>query len=214
MQHTSTSHRSLKEKQRQERERLILAAAEEVFTQKGYHEASVDEIAARVGIAKGTIYLHFSSKEEILAAIFARSMQKILSDIDLTLDADTTPQAKLEAILLQFYTGFYSRQMQLLYAIFHSPDSKRILMEKNEGNKTLQETWRALADRIAKVLEEGKANGSVDKDTPTNIMVSVFFSLTSPRSYERLIVEDHMTPEEVARYLARVYFKGVAAQGS
>ena len=52
-----TAPRSLKEKQRQEREALILQAAEEVLMEKGYHETSIDEIAARVGIAKGTVYL-------------------------------------------------------------------------------------------------------------------------------------------------------------
>lgn len=55
--------RSLKEKQRKERELLILEAAEEVMIEKGYHETSMEEIAARVGIAKGTVYLHFPSKE-------------------------------------------------------------------------------------------------------------------------------------------------------
>ena len=46
-----TAPRSLKEKQRQEREALILQAAEEVLMEKGYYETSIDEIAARVGIA-------------------------------------------------------------------------------------------------------------------------------------------------------------------
>ena len=46
-----TAPRSLKEKQRQEREELILQAAEEVLAEKGYYETSIDEIAARVGIA-------------------------------------------------------------------------------------------------------------------------------------------------------------------
>ena len=56
--------RSLKDRQREERERLILEAAEELLAEKGYHEMSIDEIAARVGVSKGTVYLHFSSKEE------------------------------------------------------------------------------------------------------------------------------------------------------
>jgi TetR/AcrR family transcriptional regulator, fatty acid metabolism regulator protein len=60
--------RSLKDRQRKERERLILDAAEELLAEKGYHEMSIDEIAARVGVSKGAVYLHFSSKEELLLA--------------------------------------------------------------------------------------------------------------------------------------------------
>src|SRR5207302_10908597 len=76
-----TAPRSLKEKQRQEREALILQVAEEVLMEKGYHEMSIDEIATRVGIAKGTVYLHFSSKEDLVVAIFERDMQKFLQGV-------------------------------------------------------------------------------------------------------------------------------------
>src|SRR5579884_3030566 len=80
-----TTHRSLKEKQRQEREELILKAAEEVFMEKGYYETSIDEIAASVGIAKGTVYLHFPSKEDLVIAIFQHDMEKLLQLIKATI---------------------------------------------------------------------------------------------------------------------------------
>ena len=57
---------SLKEKQREERTALILQAAYDVLIEKGYYEASMDEIATRVGISKGTLYLHFKSKEDLI----------------------------------------------------------------------------------------------------------------------------------------------------
>ena len=82
-----TAPRSLKEKQRQEREALILQAAEEVLMEKGYHETSIDEIASRVGIAKGTVYLHFPSKEDLVIAIFERDMQQLLQYIDTTMSS-------------------------------------------------------------------------------------------------------------------------------
>src|SRR6267154_3540256 len=85
-----TAPRSLKEKQRQERETLILQAAEEVLMEKGYHETSIDEIAARVGIAKGTVYLHFPSKEDLVIAIFERDMQQLLQYIDTAMSTDLT----------------------------------------------------------------------------------------------------------------------------
>lgn len=47
----------------------VLEAARQLFATKGYGETSVDEIAERAGVAKGTIYTHFSSKDEILVTI-------------------------------------------------------------------------------------------------------------------------------------------------
>src|SRR6266704_4879694 len=93
-----TATRSLKEKQRKEREALILQAAEEVLMEKGYHETSIDEIAARVGIAKGTVYLHFPSKEDLVVAIFERDMQQLLQYIDTTLASLVTARGKMETI--------------------------------------------------------------------------------------------------------------------
>src|SRR5205807_4196642 len=106
-----TAHRSLKEKQRQEREALILEAAEEVLMEKGYYETSMDEIAARVGIAKGTVYLHFPSKEDLVVAIFQRDMERLLQLIKATISSSLTPREKAEIILEQLYGSMFTRRM-------------------------------------------------------------------------------------------------------
>src|SRR5438874_2829304 len=112
-----TAPRSLKEKQRQEREALILQTAEEVLMEKGYYETSIDEIAARVGIAKGTVYLHFPSKEDLVVTIFAHNMQTLLEGVDGIIASQSTYRAKLEALLHFMYTGFFSKRAQLLSSI-------------------------------------------------------------------------------------------------
>src|SRR5690349_7824505 len=101
----TTSRSSLKERQRQERENLILQVAEEVLLEKGYHETSMDEIAARVGVAKGTVYLHFPGKEELVVAIFARTMEAFLEGVESVIAEKPTNRAKLEALLHFMYTG-------------------------------------------------------------------------------------------------------------
>ena len=93
-----STHRSLKEKQRQERESLILQVAEEVLLEKGYQETSIDEIAARVGIAKGTVYLHFASKEDLVIALFAQDLEKFQQLVGSTVASELTARAKMEAI--------------------------------------------------------------------------------------------------------------------
>ncbi len=90
MMQSTTTTRSLKEKQRQEREALILQAAEEVLAEKGYHETSMDEIAARVGIAKGTVYLHFPSKEDLVVALFEGNIQKMAQEVEVILSSELT----------------------------------------------------------------------------------------------------------------------------
>ena len=208
---TAHTHRSLKEKQRQERENLILQVAEEVFLEKGYHDTSMEEIAARVGVAKGTVYLHFPGKEDLVIAIFARDVQTFTQAVDdaIASHSGLTARAKLDAILHFMYSGFYSKHAQLLYSIINTTDLRRIFIKKKEG--CLRDLWDHLAERITVVLEEGKASGEFDRSIPTSVMLSAFFSLQSPRSYERLVVGEHMSPDTLVKYLGQIYFKGVSA---
>ena len=204
---TTTAPRTLKEKQRQEREALILQAAEEVLVEKGYYEMSMDEIAARVGIAKGTVYLHFSSKEDLVVTLFERDVQKFVEMVETTVSSGLTAREKLEAILHFMYGGFFSKRIQLLYAIQNSLDLRHIFIEKN----SCMEMWEQLSSRISSLLEEGKAAGEFDRTVPTPVMLSAFFSLLSPKSYQRLLVDAHMSADEVVQQLGRIYFKGIAA---
>src|SRR6266853_4363757 len=102
-----TVPRSWKEKQRQEREVLILQVAEEVLMEKGYYETSIEEIAARVGIAKGTVYLHFPSKEDLVIAIFERDMQKLVELVETKAASALTTRGKLQAIFQAIYGAYY-----------------------------------------------------------------------------------------------------------
>lgn len=207
-----TAPRSLKEKQRQEREALILQAAEEVLTEKGYYETSIDEIAARVGIAKGTVYLHFPSKEDLVIAIFERDMQKLVELVETKAASALTTRGKLEAIFQAIYGPFYSsaigQRMHLPYLVNNSSELRRLFMEKKG---CMREQWDQLSAIITSLLEEGKAAGEIDKSMSTPVMLSAFFSLLSTRIYERLLNENQMSSEEIVENLRHLYFKGIAS---
>jgi TetR/AcrR family fatty acid metabolism transcriptional regulator len=206
-----TAPRSLKEKQRREREELILQAAEEVLAEKGYYETSIDEIAARVGIAKGTVYLHFPSKEDLVVAILERSAQAMVELVEATIAAARSNREKLEAILQVVYSSFFdlrkSQLMQLPYAVMNSSELRRVFVEKKG---CMREKWDRLATLIASILEDGKAEGEFDTTMPTPVMLSAFFSLMSPRSFERLNADNQVPVDEFVKHLARFYFKGIA----
>jgi AcrR family transcriptional regulator len=71
----------------EERKDQIMSAAEEVFTQKGFSDARMDDIAKETGLSKGTLYLYYKSKDELIIAILDRIFQrefKAFENIDLT----------------------------------------------------------------------------------------------------------------------------------
>jgi TetR/AcrR family fatty acid metabolism transcriptional regulator len=207
-----TAPRSLKEKQRQEREELILQAAEEVLAEKGYYETSVDEIAARVGIAKGTVYLHFPSKEDLVVAILERNTQTMVALVEATVATARSNHEKLEAILQVVYSGFFDpgrrHLVQLPYIVMNSAELRRVFIEKKG---CMREKWNRLDSLITSILEDGKAAGEFDETMPTPVMISAFFSLLSPHSFERLNANNQMPVGDFVKHLGHFYFKGIAA---
>ncbi|WP_376796904.1 TetR/AcrR family transcriptional regulator, partial [Thermogemmatispora sp.] len=183
----STEPRSWKEKQRQEREALILQAAEEVFCEKGYHETSIEEIAARVGIAKGTVYLHFASKEELLAALFQRDTEQVLAEVEALASAPgRSARERLEAILHLLYGKLFKKRTHFFYSIYNSPEMRTLLARKEQ----MHARWEQLTRRLEALLSEGQAAGEFRADLPSSVMLSLFLNLVSSRGYERLITQE------------------------
>lgn len=76
-----------------ERKSQILNAAEDVFTQKGFEEARMDDIAEETGLSKGTLYLYFKSKDDLIIAILDRMFQREFRQLE-NLDQETTSATK------------------------------------------------------------------------------------------------------------------------
>lgn len=66
----------------EERTHQILNAAEDVFTQKGFDDARMDDIARETGLSKGTLYLYFKSKDDLIIAILDRIFQREFKAIE------------------------------------------------------------------------------------------------------------------------------------
>jgi AcrR family transcriptional regulator len=196
---------SLKERQRREREDLILQAAEDVLLEKGYRDTSMDEIAARVGIAKGTLYLHFSKKEDLMLAFFRREMQQILDEFKYICSIQQSPQAKLEAIVQSLHQKPFARHGQLLFILINNEDFQITLKQQSKS------ILREISAEVSGVLDEGKALGDFDAAIPTPIMVSSFFSLFSPLVY-RFQASESYSHTDIVHFIECIYFRGIGGK--
>ena len=78
----------------------ILRAAIAVFAHNGYFNSKVADIASEAGVADGTVYLYFKSKEEILHSIFDRSVEAALAEAKQKIESISDPREKLRQIAL------------------------------------------------------------------------------------------------------------------
>ena len=81
-----------------DKRQLILDAATRVFAERGFFAAQVADIARRAGIAAGTVYLYFRSKDEILISLFERTMQDAIRDGQNALASIADPATRLRHI--------------------------------------------------------------------------------------------------------------------
>ncbi|MCP3098246.1 TetR/AcrR family transcriptional regulator [Myxococcus sp. K15C18031901] len=77
----------------------ILEAAGEIFARFGFKKASIEDIARKAGVGKGSIYLHFESKEALFEAIVLRSHEQGISELKTRVQQATTSEEKLRAYI-------------------------------------------------------------------------------------------------------------------
>jgi TetR/AcrR family transcriptional regulator, cholesterol catabolism regulator len=93
---TSTNSASRAPRQDNRRQQLLDVAAR-LFRERGYHVTSMRDIAHEVGMLSGSIYYHFSSKEELLLAVYEEGLRHIAEQVDAAVAQRNTPWERLEA---------------------------------------------------------------------------------------------------------------------
>jgi AcrR family transcriptional regulator len=77
----------------------ILEAARKVFAKNGFSDATVDDIANAAGVAKGTVYLYYSSKRDVYFAALKFGIEQMYAALNEELKRGSTPEAKLRALI-------------------------------------------------------------------------------------------------------------------
>jgi TetR/AcrR family fatty acid metabolism transcriptional regulator len=136
----------------------ILKAAESIFAQKGFHEATIAAIAKKSKVSEATIYEYFSSKEELLFSIPARTTQAYEEKSREILKYIPGAANKLR-FLVHSHLGLYAE----------NPDYANIIMLTLKGHRNFQKTEaykivQSAARKTIDVLEEGMQNGEFRSD--------------------------------------------------
>jgi TetR/AcrR family fatty acid metabolism transcriptional regulator len=76
----------------------ILRAATDVFARHGFFQSQVADVARAAGVAAGTVYLYFRSKDDLLVSIFERTMREAIAEGRAALDGLTDPRQRLERL--------------------------------------------------------------------------------------------------------------------
>jgi len=183
----------------------ILDATDELLIKFGYKKMTIDDLAREVGIGKGTVYLHFPSKEEIALSHIYRIIERLKSRLWAIANSNSTPQQKIKSMLIE-------RVMFRFDAVQHYTTSLNELLAQLRP-RLLSRRMRYFEEEatvIAKVLEQGNASGvfqGVPIDTARILLIATNSLLPYSLSTSELGSRDEI--EERISRLADVLLTGI-----
>lgn len=136
----------------------ILESAMRVFADLGFHQSTISKIARAAGVADGTIYLYFKSKDDILVQVFAYKTQQVFDRFKDAVASVDEPVEKLRNLIHCHLTEFqHDPNMAIVY-----------LAETRRKNRLVEDQIRIMSkmyyDLVAEIIEQGQQDGSIRRE--------------------------------------------------
>lgn len=169
----------------------ILDAAQKLFVQKGFEAASINDILKEVGIARGTLYYHFKSKEEILDAMIARLTDSLLAEAGKIASRQDIPLIRRMTMTMASMNVDNELGSELLTQV-HKPENALL------HHKMQERLHKGIVPIVTRLLEEGIAQDLCHTDYPaqTADMIMVY----SMEAFDDLAA-DKQDPQKIAGFI-------------
>jgi TetR/AcrR family fatty acid metabolism transcriptional regulator len=182
----------------------ILRAATRVFARNGYFNSKVADIASAAGVADGTVYLYFKSKEEILHSIFDRTMEEAIAAGRKQLSAITDPREKLRRIAeLHLERMSTDRDLAVVFQV-----------ELRGSTKFMEEFSAAgfaeYLGLIHGVIVEGQAAGVFRRELNAKVIAKIFFGALDEMATNWILSKRRYKLAPLAEQVLDIFLNGVS----
>ncbi len=165
-----TVHSASERSERSDKRERILLAAERIFARHGFFAARVSEIAKEAGVADGTIYLYFKSKDDLLISLFEQRMTQVNEALKAAI-AQVPPKDQLRA--------FIKAYLQLVH---DEPGAAEVLtIELRQSSKFMKEydnpQFADFLRMLGGILAAGQERGELDATIPTHVAARMIFGM-------------------------------------
>ena len=191
------------------REETVLAAAERVFTENGYHGASMAKIAHEAEYAVGSLYKIFTSKEALFERLLEARLATLEQKVRDALASSASVHEQLEAVALtQARHAARDRAFMSLFVSSIPGAYQTLGLELPSARNHIARTHAALLE----VIERGVKRREITRELPTRVILLAFTAATRAYNLEQ-VTKQRGEPDEVeVRALVRAFFKGFGAR--
>lgn len=189
---------------RGEKYQRILEAAASVFAEKGFHMARVADVAARAGVADGTVYLYFKSKEDILMTVINTAFDAFVTDARAELGKILSPADKLRRLAYLHLRALGSNRD--LAVVFQ--------MELRQSARFLQpfshEHMVEYLDLVRGAIREGQRLGVFRPELNEKIAANCFFGALDEMVTSWVLAQHEYALEAAAEPVANIIILGLS----
>jgi TetR/AcrR family fatty acid metabolism transcriptional regulator len=185
----------------------IIDAAIRVFARNGFYNSRVSDIAREAGIASGTIYLYFKTKDEILVTLFREKMAGFVASLRAEIAREADPEAKIRRLVRLHF--------EVLEA---SPDMAEVVqVELRQGQKFFRgasaHEISAYFELIGSILHDGVAAGVFRRDLPVKVATKMLFGAMDQVTTSWVLGKRGYRLADAAEPVANIFLKGVTRDG-
>ena len=197
---------------RGERRAQILGAATRVFARRGYHATRVADIAREAGVAQGTVYLYFGSREDILVSAFGAFAEGMMAGVGEALEAEEPAVRRLRSVV-----------RAVLSSMEAEPELSRVVLdfwsagafEAGSGGVGIDtgEVYAGYRGIFGGLLEEARREGDVREDLPENAPAVIVGAIEGVL-LQWIVDPDAPSPLQMAEPLLDVLLGGLGERGT
>ncbi len=148
----------------------ILDAATRVFAAKGFHGATIEDVAHAAGIAKGTIYLYYPSKQDVYIQALRHNLLELKRKLIAEVETETTTRGKIEAFLR---SGFEFLDTNRDFFRIYFVELERSLLRQPPAESELSDLYLDRVALVRNILERGIERGEVTVARPDAVAFAI-----------------------------------------
>jgi TetR/AcrR family transcriptional regulator, regulator of autoinduction and epiphytic fitness len=198
----SQKKKSFKETQFEAREQAILNATNRLLGSRGYEMMSMDDIAGDVGIAKGSLYKHFDSKESLAAAVMVQLLRRTQAALN-SQDPGQSPLKRLEGLLR------WILKERLSGSVPHLPSTSQTLRDALLGNKAYVDTLMSLSDDLGTLIQGAKTKEEISPQFADEFVMYTFYARSCDPTLEFLKASGNLSDEQIVEQMTVACFRGL-----
>jgi len=184
----------------------ILRAAIDVFAERGFFNAQVADVARSAGVAAGTVYLYFSSKDDLLVSIFERTMREAFTEGRAAVAGIQDPSERLRQFA-RVHLGRLGRDRNL--AIVYQVELRQSIKFMERFSSTL---LRDYLSQIRAAIVEGQQTGAFRADLNATSVAKMFFGALDEMATNWILSRRRYSLEADADLVVDLFLRGARAR--